>query len=108
MKTILTLGRFFSINLRRFVAWWPLVRSRGKKHFILRSGILGLGIPTALFGLLISALVKLATGKPFLQAGTLMFDFMLGAALAVFGGMLWGNGIWAFNNRLYDSLVKSR
>ncbi len=108
MKTILTIGRFFSINLRRFVAWWPRVRSQGKRNFVLRSGILGLGIPTALLGLLLSAVVKIATGKPFLQAGALMFDIALGAVLAVFGGVLWGNGIWAFNNRLYDSLVKSR
>lgn len=108
MKTILTIGRFFSINVRRFVAWWPAVRARGKRSFIVRSGILGLGIPTALLGLLINAIVKAATGKPFLQAGTIVCDFTFGLVLAVFGGMLWGNGIWAFNNRLYDSLVKSR
>ena len=84
------------------------MRSRGKRNFVVRAGIVGLGVPTALLGLLVSAIVKIATGKPFLHAGTLMFDFLLGIVLVVFGGTLWGNGIWAFNNRLYDSLVKSR
>ena len=75
-------------------ARWAAIRKRGRRRYILLTGVLAYGLPTAL---LWSVLMKL-TGA----AGP--FGGLLAIALVIFplGGIAFGRRMWSINERRYQ------
>jgi hypothetical protein len=82
---------------------WTRVRAKGLRRFVLVQGILGVGLPSALFMLAVlwifARLHLFGAGIP----GPVRWDRLLVLLLAeaVVGGLIWGLGTWYLSEWLY-------
>ena len=86
------------------IAKWEKIREKGKNQFIIKFGVIGWGIPTAiLWG--ITMFFVTSGPKTFLK-----FVIWVGVALIVFpiGGYFWGLWMWWWSERWYKKLSKNQ
>jgi hypothetical protein len=71
---------------------WARVRTQGRGHFLWYYGILGVGLPTAMFKIV----VDLSEKQPFP-----LFDVFLNAVLLLICGLLVGFLTWSISERRF-------
>ena len=78
----------------REASTWDAVRARGRRRYILMSGVLGWGLPMA-FGVVLGEELLLDRPGPFL--GRLAISLVM----FLLGGFWFGRKMWADNERRY-------
>jgi hypothetical protein len=79
---------------------WTFIRNRGRRRYILVTGVLGYGLPTAL----ICPVVMQLTGAP----GPLWGRLVIALLMFPLGGITFGRLMWSINERRYQEWSVSR
>lgn len=84
------------------LAKWEKLREKGKWHYVLKYGILGWGVITAVLFSTIFSLVMGGEGK-----ASFFSVLSLSMVLSPVGGVAWGFFMWNFNEKAYQKAKAS-
>ena len=82
-------------------ARWAAIRQRGRRRYIVVSGVLGWGVPTAI---LTTTFMQLVGGVP----GPFLGRLALGLVTFPLGGIWFGAWMWSVNERRYLEWSRTR
>jgi hypothetical protein len=89
------MSKWWSNHQERQQRYWSRLRSRGKRAFLWRGGVLSWALPIFLFVLCFDELIwPLVTGEPLPSIEHLLLRILVGVSLWIVIGLLFGLWLW--------------